>query len=243
MLKEIEILCQLQVLDNKIRAAKKGKERLPKEIEKLENKFNLEQESEKNIKQRLEQNLQRQKKLELDIAANNQEINKYENQLLIVKTNKEYKALNSEITHRKEKNSEIEEQLIELLEAEFALEEEKKHILELLAKDKKALEKEKKKINIEIDELIKEIAQREKERIELSRKIPDVLFRRYQRLIEHKDGKAIATIENGVCSGCHFRVRPQIIVEVAKGDSIITCENCSRILVLPKKSAKGGGIS
>ncbi|MCK4358291.1 MAG: hypothetical protein KAW92_06045 [Candidatus Cloacimonetes bacterium] len=238
MLKNIDILCQLQVLDKKIRIAEKEKERLPKEIEELEEKFNLEQESEKNIKQRLEQNLQQQKKLELNIAMNNQEINKYENQLLIVKTNKEYKALNSEITHQKEKNAEIEDQLIELLEAESNLEKEKNDILELLTKDNKILKKEKEKINIKIEVLTKEITQKEKGKIELSKKIPDILFRRYQRLIEHKDGKAIASIDNGICSGCHFRVRPQIIVEVAKSDSIITCENCSRILVSPKKTAK-----
>ena len=238
MLKDIEILCQLQFLDNKIRIAEKEKERLPKEIEELEKKFNLEQESEKNIKQRLEQNWQQQKKLELEIATNNQDINKYENQLLIVKTNKEYKALNSEITHQKEKNADIEEQLIELLEAESILEKEKKDVIELLTKDKKILEEEKEKINIKIEVLTKEIAQREEEKIELSKKIPDILFRRYQRLIEHKDGKAIASIDNGICSGCHFRLRPQIIVEVAKSDSIIICENCSRILVSPMKSAK-----
>lgn len=238
MLKDIEILCQLQFLDNKIRIAEKEKERLPKEIEELEKKFNLEQESEKNIKQRLEQNWQQQKKLELEIATNNQDINKYENQLLIVKTNKEYKALNSEITHQKEKNADIEEQLIELLEAESILEKEKKDVIELLTRDKKILEEEKEKINIKIEVLTKEIAQREKEKIELSKKIPDILFRRYQRLIEHKDGKAIASIDNGICSGCHFLLRPQIIVEVAKSDSIIICENCSRILVSPMKSAK-----
>ena len=238
MLRDIEILCDLQILDNKIKEAKKEKERLPKEIQEFENKFNLEQDSEKNIKQRLEQNLQQQKKLELEIATNNQDINRYENQLLTIKTNKEYKALNSEITHHKEKNAEIEEQLIELLEAESTLENERTNILELLAKDEKLLEEEKKKITIRIEKLSNKIDKQEQKKIELSKKIPDILFRRYCRLIEHKDGKAISEIDNGICSGCHFRIRPQILVEVAKSDKIITCENCSRILIVPKISAK-----
>lgn len=238
MLKELEILCQMQELDNKIRAAKRERARLPKLIEELETKFNTVQEAIKNIIQRHEQNLQRQKRLELDIAENNQEINKYESQLLLVKTNKEYKALNSEITHRKEKNAQIEEQLIKLMEEEAALEKKQKNLKELLAQNKDILNTEKDKVNQKIDKLNKEIAKHEQKKIEFSKKIPNFLFKRYQRLMEHKNGKAIASIENGICSGCHLRIRPQIIVEVYRGESIVTCENCSRILIPPKKSAK-----
>ncbi|MBC8526063.1 MAG: hypothetical protein ISS28_04240 [Candidatus Cloacimonetes bacterium] len=235
MLSDIDILCQLQSLDNKITKAIKEKERLPKIIEEFEKKSNAQEESIKNLKQRFEQNLHQQKRLELDITINNRDINKYENQLLLVKTNKEYKALNSEITHRKEKNTEIEEQLIELLEAEACIKEEKKKLEELFNKDKIILEKEKDKIYDEIEKLITLIRKLEEKKVYLSKKIPENLYTKYKLLIKHKNGKAIASIENSVCSGCHFRIRSQIIVEVYKGEKITTCENCSRILVPPNK--------
>ena len=235
MLKEIKILQNLQELDDKILRNTKEIKRLPKVVQELEEKYSSEQESVKNITQRLEQNLLQQKKLELDITSNNQDINKYENQLLSVKTNKEYKALNAEITHRKEKNAEIEEQLIEFMEEESVLREEKKKFEELFLKDQKIFEVEKAKIDKQVAELQKKVDELEAEKLTLSKEIPDLLFRRYQRLIQHGQGKAVVTLSNGTCTGCHFSVRPQIMVEVSNNDRIITCENCSRILIAPKQ--------
>ncbi len=236
MLKELTVLKKLQELDNKILRNKKEIARLPKVVEELEEKYSSEKESVKNITQRLEQNLASQKKLELDIQSNNQDINKYENQLLSVKTNKEYKALNSEITHRKERNAEIEEKLIEFMEEESVLREEKMKFEELYQKDQKLFEDEKAKIDKEIQEMKKKVDVLEAEKDKLAKEIPDLLYRKYQRLIEHSNGKAVATLlKNGTCSGCHFTVRPQIMVEVSKSDKIIICENCSRILIAPDK--------
>lgn len=235
MLKELTVLKKLQDLDTKILRNKKEISRLPKVVQELEEKYSSEKESVKNITQRLEQNLASQKKLELDIQSNNQDINKYENQLLSVKTNKEYKALNSEITHRKERNAEIEEKLIEFMEEESVLREEKNKFEELYQKDQKLFEDEKAKIDKQIQELEKKVSALESDKDKLAKEIPELLYRKYTRLIEHSNGKAVATLlKNGTCSGCHFTVRPQIMVEVSKGDKIIICENCSRILIAPE---------
>lgn len=238
MLKELEILCEMQEFDDKIQAAMKEKKRLPRLLNELEEKVRREEEGIANLRQRLEQNRHEQKRLELDIAENNERINKYERQLLEIKTNKEYKALNSEITSVKEQNAQIEEQLIELMEEETVLRKEQKKIGEEAEKHKKELEAEKAKIQERMAALDKEIAESEEKKKKLAKDIPELLYRRYERLIKHKDGKAIATVDNAVCSGCHLRIRPQILIEVAKQDSIVTCENCSRILVPPKKAGK-----
>lgn len=238
MLKELEILCEMQEFDDKIQAAIREKKKLPRLLNELEEKVKREEEGIANLRQRLEQNRHEQKRLELDIAENNERINKYERQLLEVKTNKEYKALNSEITSVKEQNAQIEEQLIELMEEETALRNEEKKIGAEVQKHKEELDAEKEKIEKKMAVLDKEIAENEKKKKELSKNIPELLYRRYDRLIKHKNGKAIATVENGVCSGCHLRIRPQILLEVSKQDSIVTCENCSRILVPPRKAGK-----
>lgn len=235
MLKELIVLQQLQELDDKILRNKKEISRLPKVVQELEEKYSSEKESVKNITQRLEQNLIEQKKFEVDISSNNQDINKYENQLLTVKTNKEYKALNAEITHRKERNAEIEEKLIELMEEESVLREEKKKFEELYQKDQKLFEDEKTKIDKEVHVLQKKVAELASEKDKLAKEIPDLLYRKYQRMIDYNNGKAVAVLlKNGTCSGCHFKVRPQIMVEVSRKDKIITCENCSRILIAPE---------
>jgi predicted nucleic acid-binding Zn-ribbon protein len=61
----------------------------------------------------------------------------------------------------------------------------------------------------------------------------------YNRLAQRsRDGIAVAEVVNGSCSACNMSLRPQMNVEVKKGNEIITCENCSRILYIANKGAE-----
>jgi RNase P subunit RPR2 len=40
----------------------------------------------------------------------------------------------------------------------------------------------------------------------------------------------MAEARNGSCTACFMALRPQVMSEVRRGDEIITCDNCNRIL-------------
>ena len=53
----------------------------------------------------------------------------------------------------------------------------------------------------------------------------------YNRLITRsKDGLAVAEARNSSCTACFMALRPQMMSDVRKGEDIITCEHCGRIL-------------
>ncbi len=56
---------------------------------------------------------------------------------------------------------------------------------------------------------------------------------RFHRLLESKRGTAVAAVVDGSCSVCHFAVRPHLQQRVRRGDELIACEHCHRILFLP----------
>ena len=69
--------------------------------------------------------------------------------------------------------------------------------------------------------------------------LPARLASVYDRLAQRsRDGIAVAEVVNGSCSACFMSLRPQMQVNVKKGDEIITCESCTRILYvsLPNQS-------
>lgn len=41
---------------------------------------------------------------------------------------------------------------------------------------------------------------------------------------------ALAAVREGLCTACNFALRPQLYNEVRAQDSLLTCENCNRIL-------------
>ena len=54
-----------------------------------------------------------------------------------------------------------------------------------------------------------------------------------------RDGVAVAEARNRSCSACFMSLRPQVMAEVRRGEDIITCDNCGRILyVVPPEPAK-----
>jgi len=45
-----------------------------------------------------------------------------------------------------------------------------------------------------------------------------------------RDGVAVAEARNGACMACFMALRPQAMAQVRRGDEVVTCDNCNRIL-------------
>jgi predicted nucleic acid-binding Zn-ribbon protein len=49
---------------------------------------------------------------------------------------------------------------------------------------------------------------------------------------------AVADARDGHCTACHVRLRPQMYNDVRKGERLVQCESCNRILyIVPPKPA------
>src|SRR4029078_12754224 len=71
---------------------------------------------------------------------------------------------------------------------------------------------------------------------------PKQLSPEWLRLFEHvskqRKGLAVAEARDGGCTVCHVRMRPQMFNEVRRGENLIHCERCLRILYfLPQDAA------
>ena len=50
-------------------------------------------------------------------------------------------------------------------------------------------------------------------------------------------GVAVSAIRDGHCQACQVTVRPQQIMQARRGDDIVLCESCKRILYVPPPAA------
>lgn len=173
----------------------------------------------------------KQKELEAEIKHNNELAHKYGTQLADIKTNKEYKALNGEISNLKQKNNDIESTLLELMDTEG-------EIKKQLAANQKELEAAEKRKSDKEDDLRAQIAELDgkieglrEQRNELARTLPLGIVKQYGTLIKNKNNKAVAYNLNGACGGCGFIIRPQIRIELDLLKKIHICESCGRLLM------------
>jgi predicted nucleic acid-binding Zn-ribbon protein len=52
-----------------------------------------------------------------------------------------------------------------------------------------------------------------------------------------RSGFALAEARDWKCLACRMTIRPQVFNDIRKGDSIITCESCGRILYFKVEAA------
>jgi len=56
------------------------------------------------------------------------------------------------------------------------------------------------------------------------------LLKRYNFLKDRKGGKAISAVIKGVCQSCNMGIPPQRFNELIKGEKVLTCPNCDRLI-------------
>ena len=89
---------------------------------------------------------------------------------------------------------------------------------------------------IQVQQKELEAARTERER--MMKELPkstSVLFNRISARI--RDGIAVAEARNGACTACYMALRPQIMADVRRGNEVITCDNCNRILYYEPENA------
>jgi predicted nucleic acid-binding Zn-ribbon protein len=226
-----ELLLKLQLLDDEMDALRADEESIPLQKQDLENRL---KEAEAKLQQEKNESVElakTRKDQEIELDTNNDAMTKFQSQLYQVKSNREYEALQHEITALKEKSSQIEDKILETLERteELGL---------VIGREEKALKEEAErakseeaKLDEKLKELLDQIAIKDDERTRLVANLDPLLLKRYERIRQSKGGLAITSVENNACGGCFRRIPPHEMQNLKKDDTIITCEGCGRIII------------
>ncbi len=87
-----------------------------------------------------------------------------------------------------------------------------------------------------LDEHANQVAARDQLRAkqaELEGQLPPTERARFQRLLGTRQGKALAAVENGACTGCREKLRGPFLAALREAKQPLACESCQRILFLP----------
>jgi predicted nucleic acid-binding Zn-ribbon protein len=230
MQNDLEMLLKLQNIDYDLEELDRSREYLPDMISNLKKEMEEVSRTLKESEERLTQQVLQRKKLELDIEEINSELTKLQKQMRDIKTNREYDALVTEIANRKTKISESEEELLKTLaeidELQDKVKEYKERVVEVDKNNRVQLES----LNKEMDSIGTKVKQKQDERKNISVRINKNVLATYERVKKVKGGAAVVSVRKRACSGCYKSLPPQKIQEIKKGENLITCDSCGRIL-------------
>ncbi len=229
---QIKVLVELQGLDTQIFRLERELAEIPLEIKRLEDSFSENTKSLKALEEKIKLIQVKRKEKEIDLESREANIKKLQTQLYQLKTNKEYSAMQQEIERAKADKSNVEDEIIKLLDEIDA--ENKKG-----AGEKEALKDEEAKMNQEKSRLLEAASQKESQLASLTQtrsgaaeRADKTMLSKYDKILKSKSGLAMAAVKGDACQGCYRVMPPQVINEIKMKQDIIFCGNCARMLYI-----------
>jgi uncharacterized protein len=161
-------------------------------------------------------------------AESNRE--KSEGQMDVIKTQREYEALDKEIKDATDK----EQSLRKELQREQTAIEELKNTLEkeemMIRKQEEDVKEEQSKIKLKVKEKNSELKKLLADEKKITPGLEEDILFKFERIIKSKSGLGIVSLTKGVCTGCYMILPPQFVNTVRQGAHVEFCPYCSRIL-------------
>jgi predicted nucleic acid-binding Zn-ribbon protein len=228
---ELEQLIALQKTDTSLRKLQADIEAIPERRAEIEKEFDQRAFEIRELEKQRDEARSERARLEAEVIEQRGLAERAERNLMSSQNEHEYTVAIREADAARKHISQLETQILEKMEA-----------LEQAETTLKEREPEVARLRDEMEQRIKEFEQQTLtqteemaaariERERLMAVLPKQMSAMYHRISTRiRDGIAVAEARNGSCTACFMALRPQMMAEVRRGQEIITCENCNRIL-------------
>jgi uncharacterized protein len=239
---DLERLIRLQQTDAFIDGARRRIADHPALVQTLDSRLASATENLEAAKGKVAENQVARRAVEKDLAMIQARLGKFKDQLMEVKTNKEYTAMLKEIEVAQHEVRQLEDRVLErMLEADDLAGRQKEAEVRLAA-DKTAIAAERGQLEEETARLQHELDDAVARRTSLVASVTPSALLIYDT-VRGKRGSAVVELRGGYCSACHMRLRPQVANELRRNEIIFQCESCQRIVyfpALPASAVEGG---
>ncbi|HUA58037.1 MAG TPA: C4-type zinc ribbon domain-containing protein [Verrucomicrobiae bacterium] len=230
MLPDLKLVIRLQDIDHRLADLAHEIAQLPKHIAEIEKKLTAHERKLEADRAALAANQKERKACDVAIQTQEQKISKLKDQMLSAKTNDQYRAFQNEIEFCQNEIRKSEDRILELMSESEPLDKNVKIAESALKAEKAEVEKEKAVARERTAADQKSAAELNAERATIVAQVTSSTLQRYERARKARRGIGVAEVVDGRCMQCNMALRLQYLQELKKGDQILSCESCQRIL-------------
>jgi len=227
---DLQRLIELQRLDS---AAHLAERRIAGEAERqraLDAQLEAAREQVATATERLAENQNARRTIEKDVAVQQGRLSKFRDQLMAVKTNIEYQAMQKEIEYAQTEVKKLEDQVLERMVEADDLASAVKRTEAALAAEQKTVDADRKALVADVAEQKSSLERLTSERVAVVSSLDPKVLTLFDLVSRRRNGVAVAEAKDGICTICHVRLRPQVFNTVLRNDEILQCDHCNRIL-------------
>jgi predicted nucleic acid-binding Zn-ribbon protein len=238
MLSDLQFLIQIQEFDSTAERLRRRIADVPGVQAALDERLAALSAAVAAIKDRMTASQAARREIEKDLAAVQARLSKYKDQLMEVKTNKEYHTMQTEIATAEQQVRLQEDRLLERMEEAETQAAELKAAEAALKAGQADIVRERQQMETERTASEAELANATEARAKIAAGVSAAALALFEHVSKHRKGLAMSEARDGYCVQCHVRLRPQVYNMTRRNDSLIQCESCSRILYfLPAQAA------
>lgn len=230
MSRQLDQLYRLQDRIRFVREREKQRDTVPSELKDIDAAFRERVDAVEKLRGRLKQAEAELANAETELAEHQERQKKFQVTLKSVQSSREYGAVLNEIDDAEKLVRSTEERVL-------ALEEEIEATRRDLSTREASLPAETAEHEQKLGgwrasqrEIDRELVSARDEIREIEAALSAKDLAEFRRLLEKKNGLAIAKVVDGACSACHMKVRPHALQTLKVGLDIIPCDRCKRIL-------------
>jgi predicted nucleic acid-binding Zn-ribbon protein len=227
---EIRQLTELQVIDLEIAKLDAEINAEKETFAKRQKAFAERQSTIEELQARIADADAKRRELEAELADELSRIKERQSKMMQVQTNREYQSLLKEIEDGKKSVKESEEEIVRIMESSEANAKIMAEQANQTDEEEKALAGENKKVLKHAEEIEGKKAKIIAKRDSMAKNIKAATLRKYDMLRTRRNGKAVVGVVNGICQGCFMSIPPQHFNDILKGDRMLNCPTCQRIL-------------
>ncbi len=231
-----DLLNELKTIDDHIKQLTVKKISKPRLLMETRQKLTVVENKLKSKTEQLELENRRKKQLSDIVSQEKEKLAKSEQKLASVKNNKEYQAVQKEITQFKKNIKNLEEQEKNRIEALAIIEKEFQEIESEFNSVNKEHESVLIKVKDEINSIERDLNDAKEKRNKSLSSLPEELKKRYTKIYENKDGIGISVIQENRCSVCNIALPRQLCNDILKGDRVFHCPSCQRVIIYIKNN-------
>ncbi len=239
--RDIRRLVRLQEIAHQMKDFVEAERTLPQRTLVLDQQFRQTVEEIGAARLRHENLVQQQQRLHRERDETQDRLRVAQQKLMQVSNQREYSAVLMEIDTLKAGLAALEQRAIQTDEEIEQLAGPAAEADAQVEAERAKFDEEKRKLAEDIARNADYLAQLRAQQDEIARDLPPEMLRRFESVAKARGGVAVARIEKESCAACHVRLRPQVINLVRRGEEVVSCDSCRRMLYVDDNEGADAG--
>jgi predicted nucleic acid-binding Zn-ribbon protein len=158
-----------------------------------------------------------------------------------IRNEKELGLAKREVELLKEETTQLETELMAVMEQSEAANGKVAGLEEELSRVSSERDAQAAALRATVERLSSEIERDKAQRTQIIQTVDGELHRKYEMIFSRRGGLAVVEIRGGTCQGCRMRIPPQLFNEIQRGERVIPCPNCQRMLYWRSEGEEANG--